>query len=102
MRRMFQHGGYVALLVGASLVAGTVGYHVFAGQIWIDSFLNAAMLLGGMGPVGAIDSSAGKLFAAGFALYSGLVFLVAAGLMLVPVFHRVLHYFQWEEKADPS
>ena len=82
---------------------GTLGYHVFAGKPWIDAFLNAAMLLGGMGPVGDIEGTSGKLFAAGFALYSGLVFLVAAGLMLAPVVHRVLHKFHWEaERAERS
>ncbi len=97
IRRLLLHGGYAAVLVGASMVLGTAGYVTFAHQSLIDAFLNAAMLLGGMGPVGSIDGDAGKLFAAFFALYSGLVFLVAAGLLLAPVFHRVLHYFHWEQ-----
>ena len=96
-RRLLLHGGYAALLVAVSMVIGTVGYMTLAHQPLIDAFLNAAMLLGGMGPVGPIDGNPGKLFAAFFALYSGLVFLVAAGLLLAPVFHRVLHYFHWEQ-----
>jgi len=78
--------------------AGTVGYHVIAGFSWVDSFLNASMLLGGMGPVGDLPNDSAKLFASVFALYSGLLFLVAAGLMLAPVFHRVLHRFHWEDQ----
>jgi hypothetical protein len=100
--RLLRHGGYAALLVGASLVVGTAGYHLFAHQLWIDALLNAAMLLGGMGPIGAVDTTSGKLFAAAFALYSGLVFLVAAGLLLAPVFHRVLHRFHSESGRASS
>jgi hypothetical protein len=86
-----------ALLVGFSLGLGTAGYMLFGRLPWIDAFLNASMLLGGMGPVGEIRGTPAKLFAALFALYSGLVFLVVAGLLLAPVFHRVLHHFHFEE-----
>ena len=99
---MFRHGGYAAALIGASLVIGTMGYHALAGQHWIDALLNAAMLLGGMGPVGGVESVSGKLFATGFALYAGLVFVVVTGLLLLPVFHRVLHYFHWEAGGTGS
>lgn len=95
-RRLLRHGGYATGLIAVSAFVGTVGYHSLAKFSWIDSFLNACMLLGGMGPVGDLPNSAAKLFAALFALYSGLVFLVAAGLLLAPVFHRVLHRFHWE------
>jgi hypothetical protein len=94
--RLLRHGGYVTGLIAISAFAGTIGYHMLAHFSWIDSFLNACMLLGGMGPVGDLPNNASKLFAALFALYSGLVFLVAAGLLLAPVFHRVLHRFHWE------
>ncbi|HEY2064464.1 MAG TPA: hypothetical protein VGG84_00785 [Gemmatimonadaceae bacterium] len=94
--RLLRHGGYVTGLIAISAFVGTVGYHELAHFSWIDSFLNACMLLGGMGPVGELPNKASKLFAAFFALYSGLVFLVAAGLLLAPVFHRVLHRFHWE------
>ncbi|MEO7456993.1 MAG: hypothetical protein ABIY52_12085 [Gemmatimonadaceae bacterium] len=100
--RMLRHGWVAAMLVAASLMLGTAGYMVFAHQSLLDAFLNASMLLGGMGPVGSLEGTAGKLFAALFALYSGLVFLVVAGLMLAPVFHRVLHYFHWEESGGKS
>lgn len=96
--RMLRHAGYGGAIVAFSLVGGTVGFVTLAAQRPIDAFLNAAMLLGGMGPVGDLSRAprAGKLFAAGFALYAGLVFLLVAGLLLTPVFHRVLHRFHWE------
>jgi len=101
-RRMMRHGGYAALVVGGSLALGVAGYVGFAHQSFVDALLNAAMLLGGMGPVGPIEGTAAKLFAAGFALYAGLVFLVVAGLLLAPVFHRVLHRFHWETEHARS
>jgi len=94
--RMVRHGAYGAAIVAVSAFIGTFGYHELAGFTWIDSFLNACMLLGGMGPVGDLPNDGAKLFASLFALYSGLVFLVLAGLLLAPVFHRVLHKFHWE------
>ncbi len=97
-RRMVQHGMYAAILVTASMVVGTWGFTVLAGQTVIDAFLNAAMLLGGMGPVGEIRSTVGKLFAAMFALYAGLAFLGVATILFAPVFHRVLHSFHLEEQ----
>jgi ABC-type Fe3+ transport system permease subunit len=97
--RLLHSAAYAGGLVGGSLVIGTAGYHWLGGQGWIDSLLNAAMLLGGMGPVGDLPSTAGKLFAAGFALYAGMVFLIVAGLLLTPLFHRVLHLFHWEADA---
>ena len=95
--RLAQHGAYAMLFVGISDAAGTLGYHYF-GYRWIDAFLNASMLLGGMGPVGDLPNDGAKIFASFFALYSGLVLVVVAGLMLAPVFHRVLHRFHFEEK----
>ena len=102
MRRMVRHGGFAALVVVASLALGVAGYMGFAHQSLVDALLNAAMLLGGMGPVGPIEGTAAKLFAACFALYAGLIFLVAGGLLLAPVFHRVLHRFHWESEHGRS
>ena len=96
LRRMMRHGGYAAMLVAVSLVIGVLGYMAFAHLTLLDALLNSAMLLGGMGPVGTIEGTSAKLFAAGFALYSGLVFLLVAGILLAPVFHRVLHFFHWK------
>jgi hypothetical protein len=91
----------LALAVAAfSLLLGTAGYHYIEGLSWIDALLNAAMLLGGMGPVNELHTNAGKLFATFYALYSGMIFLVIAGLLLAPVFHRVLHHFHLEVTED--
>jgi len=93
--RMWKHFRYILLLIVISMIVGTVGFYLLGTRSWIDAFLNAAMLLGGMGPVGAIDSwhSAGKIFAALFSLYSGLVFLTISGLLFAPVFREILHRF---------
>ena len=97
MRRLLRHGGLAAIVAGISLVIGTTGFMAFAKERWLDAFLNASMLLGGMGPVGAEDwPDSAKMFGALFALYAGLIFLIMAGLLATPVFHRVLHRFHWE------
>jgi hypothetical protein len=79
------------LLVGVSLFVGMLGYRNFEHMSWIDAFLNASMLLGGMGPVKAPEYHDGKIFAGLYALYCGLVVIFVAGLLLAPVLHRVLH-----------
>jgi hypothetical protein len=76
-----------------SLFIGMMGYHYLESMPWLDAFLNAAMIMGGMGPVDAIRTSSGKLFAGIYALYSGLVLLVSVGFMSAPLFHRFFHYF---------
>ena len=78
------------------MLAGAWGFWGLAGQAPIDAVLNTAMLLGGMGPIGEIRSTGGKIFAAAFALYAGLVFIGAAALLVAPVFHRLLHKFHLE------
>lgn len=95
--RMVWHLAGAVLLVLISLLVGMAGYRVFEALPWADALLNAAMLLGGMGPVDAPHSLAGKLFAAGYALYAGLVFLVAVGIICAPLVHRVLHKFHLEQ-----
>jgi len=91
------HSGIVALaLVAASLFAGMVGYRTLEGLTWIDAFLNASMLLGGMGPVNPPVTAGGKLFAGLYALFCGLAVILVAGLILAPVAHRVLHRFHVE------
>ena len=100
LQRMFSHGvAALALLVG-SLWAGVAGYMHSEHLSALDAFLNAAMLLGGMGPVNPPVSSAGKLFAGCYALYAGLVFIVTAAIMLTPVLHRVLHRFHWASEDE--
>jgi len=85
-------------LIGFALALGILGYRYIAGFTWVDSLLNASMILSGMGPVGTLDSNAAKVFASAYALFSGLVFIGATGILLTPVFHRVLHRFHIEEK----
>lgn len=86
-----------------SLAVGTEGYHLLGGQPWIDSFLNASMILGGMGQVGEVTSTGGKLFASFFALYGGLVLITVASLILAPIVHRVLHRLHLaEHEAEES
>ena len=96
VRRMLWHVAGASAIVAASLGIGMAGYAWYEGLAWRDAYLNAAMLLGGMGPVEMPQTPGGKLFAATFALYSGLVFLVAIGVVLAPIVHRVLHTFHWE------
>lgn len=98
IRRFLAHVALTLALGAVSLVIGMAGYHHYEHLGWMDAFLNASMLLGGMGPVNTPQSDAGKLFAGGYALYSGMVFLIAFGIILAPMFHRVLHRFHWEEE----
>lgn len=100
LRRLAAHGGASLALIAVSLAAGMAGYSYFEGLGWRDAFLNAAMLLGGMGPVEVLQTPGGKLFAGLYALYSGLVVLVAAGVLFAPVFHRIIHKFHWVEDTD--
>ncbi|MBI3792891.1 MAG: hypothetical protein HY275_18690 [Gemmatimonadetes bacterium] len=95
--RLARHGLVAVGVICASLAVGVVGFHVTEGYSWLDSYVNAAMLLGGMGQVGALNSVAGKAFAGTYALYAGLVVIVVMGLMLAPVIHRVMHKYHWDE-----
>jgi hypothetical protein len=78
---------------------GAAGYHWLGGLPWVDSVMNASMILGGMGPVADLHSDAAKLFASFYALFSGLFFIVLAGFVLSPFAHRMLHRFHWEEES---
>ena len=98
VRRMADHVALAAVLVGVSLLVGMWGYEHYEHLLWRDAFLNTAMLLAGMGPVDPLRSNGGKVFAGIFALYAGVVFLVVAGLFLVPVIHRIAHLFHFEGK----
>jgi hypothetical protein len=100
LRRLARHAGVSVGIVLGSLAIGVIGYHTLEGPSWIDSLLDAAMILGGMGPVHELHTAAGKVFASAYALYSGLVFLVAGGVLLAPIFHRLLHQFHLEEDED--
>jgi len=97
VRRLLLHAAAALAVLTISLVLGMTGYEYFEGLPWRDAFLNAAMLMGGMGPVDAPRTDGGKLFAGLYALYAGLVFLVAAGLVFAPVMHRLMHRFHWQQ-----
>ena len=96
-RRFLLALGLSAILVGLALGLGILGYHLIAGLGWVDSILNASMILSGMGPVNTLNSDAAKLFASAYALLSGLVFITATGILLAPIFHWVLHRFHLEQ-----
>jgi hypothetical protein len=96
--RVVRHFAAASVVVIGSLLVGMSGYAYFEGLAWRDAFLNAAMLLGGMGPVEAPRTPGGKLFAGLYALYAGLAFLVITGIVLAPIAHRLLHRFHWEDE----
>ena len=99
LRRLVLHGLVALALLFGSLLVGMAGYACFESLTWRDGFLNSAMLLGGMGPVDPPVTPGGKIFASLYALYAGLVFILVAGLLLVPVMHRVLHKFHWDDQS---
>jgi len=84
------------LFMMLSLLIGVAGYHYFESLPWLDAFLNAAMILGGMGEIDPLQTPEGKFFAACYALYGGIFMIVCGGLLLAPVFHRILHHFHQE------
>ena len=102
LQRLAAHTGVALAVVFGSLLIGVLGYHFFENLPWIDSLVNASMILGGMGPVDTLHTTAGKLFASFYALYSGMVFLVAVGIIFAPVFHRILHRFHLGQDQDDS
>ena len=97
-RRVVRHLLLALFLIGVALGMGVVGYHCIGGLSWIDSLLNASMILGGMGPVDPLHSDVAKLFASFYALFSGLAFVGIASLMIVPFAHRLLHRFHLEAR----
>ena len=102
LRRVLRHVGLSVAILVCSLAIGIVGYHLLEGMPWVDATLNAAMILGGMGPVGELHSTAAKLFAAAYALYAGVVFLVVVGVLFAPIVHRALHRFHLEKADEDS
>ena len=98
VHRMLRSAAVALVIIGGSLAAGIVGYRYFEGMPWIDAYLNAAMLLGGMRPVGPeLHTTAGKMFAGVYALYAGMIVLVAASILIAPIFHRFIHRFHLEK-----
>jgi hypothetical protein len=100
LRRVARSGLAALAAVVVSLVVGMAGYHWTEGMPWIDAFVNAAMILSGMGPVGDLHTAGGKIFAGCYALYSGLALITIAAILLAPVAHRFLHRFHIELGRD--
>ena len=100
--RMAWHIVLGAGVIVGSLAVGIVGYMVFAHMQPVDAFLNASMILGGMGPVDPLKDDGSKLFAGFYALYSGVVFLIAVGVIAAPVLHRILHKLHADPGDDSS
>lgn len=98
VKRMLGSLGIALCVIAVSLLIGIAGYHFIAGFDWIDSLLEASMILGGMGPVRELHTDGAKVFASIYALFSGLVILALMGLMLGPVVHRVMHKFHVDEE----
>lgn len=96
--RLARSFSIASAIIAGSLGVGMAGYHGFEGLPWLDAFVNAAMILSGMGPVAPLQTSAGKLFAGCYALFSGLAFITAIGIVFAPIFHRFLHKFHLESK----
>jgi len=94
--RLAKHVALASLVTAIALSIGIAGYHWVAGLDWVDSLLEASMILGGMGPSNPINTSGAKVFASGYALFSGLVFIGIMGIVLTPVVHRVMHKFHVE------
>src|SRR5215207_3985133 len=99
-RRVLRYALVTAGIILFSLGIGMIGYHYYESLSWIDSLLNASMILGGMGPVNPLQTNAGKIFAALYALYSGIILLASVGILVTPIFHRFMHRFHLELEND--
>ena len=102
LRRMTKYALLASGFIVVSLLIGMAGYHHFEGMSWIDAFVNSAMLMGGMGPVSELHTEAGKLFAGFYALYCGLIVIIAIGIVAAPLLHRILHHFHLDAAADKN
>ena len=98
IKRLFLFIGIAILLILFALIIGIVGYHWIAGFGWVDSLLNAAMILGGMGQVNLLIGTTAKIFASAYALFSGLVFIAVMGIVFSPIVHRMLHKFHIDDQ----
>jgi hypothetical protein len=88
------------IIVNVSLLIGIIGYHTLAGLNWVDSFLNASMILGGMGPVDILKDDSSKIFAGCYSLFSGVMFLTGVAVFVTPIIHRILHIFHLSDTED--
>ncbi|MBI5196887.1 MAG: hypothetical protein HZA10_11295 [Nitrospirae bacterium] len=98
--RQLQYAGFSLMVLIFSIGVGTAGYHFFGGLAWIDAFLNASMILTGMGPVDHLNTDSGKLFASFYALFSGISFLTFVAVLFAPVYHRFLHKMHLDAEGE--
>jgi len=98
-RRIARHAALGVAVIVVSLGIGMAGYHIFEKLPWVDAFVNAAMILSGMGPVATLQTSGGKIFAGCYALFSGLTLIAILGIIFAPVVHRALHKFHLEDEG---
>ena len=98
IKRLFIFIGMAIILILFALFMGIAGYHWIAGFSWVDALLNAAMILGGMGPVNVLTSASAKIFASIYALFCGLVFIAVMGIVFSPIVHRMLHKFHIDDR----
>src|SRR5579885_725783 len=96
IKRVIRNICVAFLMILAALVLGMCGYHAFEHMSWVDSFVNAAMILSGMGPVGQLTTESGKIFAGCYALFSGLFFILVVGVVIAPIAHRFLRKIHLE------
>lgn len=98
-RKRLKEAGFISIIIfSISLFVGVLGYHILAGLPWIDSFLNASMILGGMGPVDTLTNKGAKIFAGCYALFSGVAFISGMAVFVTPILHRFLHKFHLDDK----
>jgi len=99
IRMLIAIGLWIVLTI-VGLAIGIAGYAAFEGMPFVDAYVNAAMILSGMGPLGELKTTAGKIFAGSYAILSGLIIVIATGFVLAPIFHRILHRFHVETTKD--
>lgn len=100
VKRLILNAVISFFLLSFSLSIGMIGYHFLEKLTWLDSLLNASMILGGMGPVAVLKTNAGKIFASFYALYSGVILLASVSILITPIFHRFLHKFHLADNKN--
>lgn len=102
IRRMQYSALLSAGISAVTLLIGMGGYHFLEGMNWVDAFANASMILAGMGPLGNLNTAAGKIFAGFYALFCGLILVTVFTILIAPIFHRALHKFHLEKGPGKS
>lgn len=100
LRRVAKNALFTLVIIAFSLLLGTMGYCHFGNLSWVDGLLNASMILTGMGPVDRMETTSGKLFSSGYAIYSGVAFLTITAVLMAPIYHRFIHHIHLEDSKD--